>query len=512
MFAQLHPSDNVVVSLSGAAAGSGWWSESGQVQAAEPIPAGHKMAVVPIGQGQAVIKYGLPIGRARQAIQPGQHVHEHNLATALGGDPASSEPWQAPPPQPQTAPRMPSSEGQSQDPGSFLGFRREDGQVAIRNEIWILNTVACVNQTAQQLADWANRQLVGRVPNLDGVYAYSHPYGCSQLGEDLEATQGILAGLIRHPHAAAVLLLGLGCENNQLAQQIEAIGPEAMRKVRWFSTQEVPDEMEQGRQWLGEMAEQVSRYQRQVLPTKQLILGMKCGGSDGFSGISANPLLGRIADWHCSVGGTALLTEVPEMFGAEPMLLSRCDSLETRQAVDRMIEDFKDYFRQHGEPISENPSPGNKDGGLSTLEDKSLGCVQKGGTQALIKQCVPYGGQADAELGGLALVNGPGNDGVSITALTAAGAHLILFTTGRGTPMGAPVPTLKVATNPRLEEQKPGWIDFSAGPFVQGTASLDELRDQLWAQIVDVASGRLEAKNERNGYREIAIWKIGVTV
>jgi altronate hydrolase len=466
------------------------------------------MAIRPIATDQAIIKYGLPIGLARSPIAPGQHVHTQNTRTGLDAGVETATAWR---PQPADD-DQPVRSGSDQDPTQFLGYLRDNGQVAIRNEIWILNTVGCVNQTAQQLAAWANKTLVGKIPNLDGVYAYSHPYGCSQLGDDLQATQTILAGLARHPHAAAVLLLGLGCENNQLQQQLDAIGPDALAKVRWFSTQEVADEMQQGRQWLTEMAHQVSKYQRQPLPTRRLILGMKCGGSDGFSGISANPLLGRIADWHCQLGGTALLTEVPEMFGAEPVLLARCDDPKTATQVDQMIEQFKDYFRAHGQPISENPSPGNKDGGLTTLEEKSLGCVQKGGTTALIKECVPYGSQATAELGGVALVNGPGNDGVSITALTAAGAHLILFTTGRGTPMGAPAPTMKIATNPALARQKPGWIDFNAGAFVDGSASLSQLRDQLWQQIIDIASGRQEAKNELNGYREIAIWKIGVTV
>ncbi len=518
MFARLHPQDNVVVSLPGCAVGERWLESTGGatggavvgavVAAAEAIPAGHKMAIEPIEAGQWIVKYGLPIGLAREAIAPGQWVHVHNVRTGLDAGVTTEEGWQPLP----APPRVPPVDPSGGDAATFQGYLREDGQVAIRNEIWILNTVGCVNQTAQQLAEWANRTLVGRVPNLDGVYAYSHPYGCSQLGDDLAATRGVLAGLARHPHAAAVLMLGLGCENNQLELQLQAIGPQALAKVRWFSTQDVADEMEQGRQWLREMAQQVSAYERQTLPANRLILGMKCGGSDGFSGISANPLLGRIADWHCGEGGTSLLTEVPEMFGAEPVLLGRCDQVSTRTAVDGMIETFKDYFRRHGQPISENPSPGNKDGGLTTLEEKSLGCVQKGGTAALIKQCIEYGQQATPGLGGLGLVNGPGNDGVSITALTAAGAHLVLFTTGRGTPMGAPVPTMKIATNPDLAARKPGWIDFDAGAFVAGTATMDELRDGLWRQILEVASGRLEAKNELNGYREIAIWKMGVTV
>ena len=343
MFAQLHPQDNVVVSLRGSLIGDVWSDGSGTVTAAEPIAAGHKMAIRDIAPGDWVIKYGLPIGLAKEAISVGHKVHEHNLRTGLDAGGQFSSEWSPPPVVPLTPPKHSDQAGL----GTFFGYEREDGQVAIRNEIWILNTVGCVNQTGQQLAAWANRTLVGRVPNLDGVYAYSHPYGCSQLGDDLDATRAILAGLARHPHAAGVLFLGLGCENNQMQRQLEAIGPAALHKVRWFSTQDVSDEMAQGREWLTAMAEDVSRYERRPIPANRLVLGMKCGGSDGFSGITANPLLGRIADWHCSQGGTTQLTEIPEMFGAEPVLLGRCDQPETRTAVDHMIESFKDYFRRH---------------------------------------------------------------------------------------------------------------------------------------------------------------------
>lgn len=472
------------------------------VRASEPIPGAHKMAITPIAAGQSIIKYGLPIGLASCDIQPGSHVHSHNLRTGLSAENST------------TSRQLDSNRETTQRSGplfQFEGYRRGDGRVAIRNEIWILNTVACVNQTATQLAAWANRTLVGKSPHLHGVHAFNHPFGCSQLGDDLNDTQAILAALARHPHAAGVLLIGLGCENNQLEAQLHAIGDPYRDKIRSFTSQKVTDEMETGRQMLTELADLVSAMQQETISSHELVFGMKCGGSDGLSGITGNPLLGRIADRHCASGGTTLLTEVPEMFGAEPVLLGRCVSDQVWNDANDMVQEFKEYFSSHGQPVSENPSPGNKDGGITTLEEKSLGCVQKGGT-APVCEIVSYGQQASQNLGGLSLVNGPGNDGVSITALAAAGANVILFTTGRGTPMGAPVPTVKVSTNTTLSEHKPGWIDFNAGVIADGTATLDEAADQLGQWLARLAAGTLEAKNETNGYREIAIWKSGVTL
>lgn len=508
---QLHPSDNVAVSLTGDPCGATFSGlGSGEsVSAIETIPAGHKMAIATIDAQQIVYKFGLPIGLAARRILPGQHIHSQNLVTALAD--ATYPVWRDPRSVPIADTRQ-TTDGLPSAARRFLGYLRPDQRAAVRNEIWIVNTVACVNQTANQLAAWANRTLVGKKANLDGVYAFSHPFGCSQLGDDLAATQAILAALAKHPHAAGVLLIGLGCENNQMAQQLAAIGALAQTKLRHFSTQAVGDEMEQGRIYLNELADPLSTQSRVELDAAKLIIGMKCGGSDGLSGITANPLLGRIADRHCAAGGTVLLTEVPEMFGAEAVLLGRCQTESIYHHTIQMIDRFKDYFRGHGQPISENPSPGNKDGGITTLEEKSLGCVQKGGTTSLIKQIVPYGHQADAGLGGIALVDGPGNDGVSTTALTAAGANVILFTTGRGTPLGGPAPTLKIATNSDLACNKPGWIDFDAGALAKGQVSLDQLADQLYDQILQVASGCLETKAELNGYREIAIWKTGVTL
>lgn len=493
---QLNPNDNVIVALHDLSAGQ----DVDGVTTRADIPQGHKVANRSISNGEQITKYGMPIGVASADIKAGEHVHEHNMRTALGQSGFGE--WKQPQP--------------TQDPTSDLHrevdvYVRSNNRVAIRNEIWIINTVACVNQTANRLAERANRELESSLTNVDGFYAFPHPYGCSQLGDDLSDTQKILAGLINHPHAGGVLILGLGCENNRMESQLESVDPEKRDRLVFFNTQDVSDEMEEGFAALEKLAADVNQDKRQTSDASRLVLGMKCGGSDGFSGITANPLLGRIADRHCRAGGTVLLTEVPEMFGAEQVLLSRCSSYDVHQNLCEMVDGFKDYFRDHGQPISENPSPGNRDGGITTLEEKSMGCVQKGGVQALIKQVVGYGDSADVGLGGIALINGPGNDGVSTTALTTAGANVVLFTTGRGTPLGAPAPTLKISTNSTLAENKRGWIDFDAGRLLEG-ATLDEMADQLYELIVDVGSGKQLAKNEVNGYREIAIWKTGVTL
>lgn len=493
-FLALHPRDNIVVALRDLACGE----EVNGVQTRSVVQRGHKIAVQPIEVGEPVIKFGFPIGLASRSIAPGEHVHEHNLKTGLG---VSGFPdW-----------KHPEAEPEQSDSSTISLFPRSAQRAAARNEIWIVNTVACVNQTANRLAERANRELLPKLPNVDGFYAFPHPYGCSQLGDDLSDTQKILAGLTNHPHSGAVLMLGLGCENNRLEAQLKSISPEKLDQITYFNTQDVGDEMQEGFEALESLASRLNEVQRVETPVSQLVLGMKCGGSDGLSGITANPLLGRISDRHCAAGGTVLLTEVPEMFGAEPVLLSRCATAQIHQQLCEMVDQFKGYFRSHDQPISENPSPGNRDGGITTLEEKSLGCVQKGGATALIKEVVGYGESATVGLGGISLINGPGNDGVSTTALTTAGANLILFTTGRGTPLGAPVPTVKVATNNALANNKPGWIDFNAGRLLDGL-SLDEMADEFYAYLLNVAAGKSRTKNEVNGYREIAIWKSGVTL
>jgi altronate hydrolase len=497
---RLSQADNVLVALRPLARGA----VVDGVTVAGDVPAGHKIAARSIRTGEAVLKFGYLIGAATSDIAAGEHVHTHNLHSVLAGDLPSSRPAHA-------------DGARQKDPpapdltSTFDGYRRDDGRAAVRNEIWIVNTVGCVNNAAERIAAAAARELVRPGSRIEGVHSFSHQYGCSQLGNDLGATQGILAGLVNHPNAAAVLILGLGCENNQMKLLLDRVGPFSPERVQYFNAQEVTDEVEEGLHRVSDLARYAERFGRQPIPASELIVGMKCGGSDGLSGITANPLVGRIADRLTAAGGSVLLTEVPEMFGAEEVLLQRACTPDVAARTIEMVNRFRDYFRKYNEPIDENPAPGNKAGGITTLAEKSLGCVQKGG-QAPVAEVLRYGQAAPAGLGGLALVNAPGNDGVSSTALVAAGAHLVLFTTGRGTPMGFPAPTIKISTNSELAARKPAWIDFDAGPIARGSATFEELDAGLYQLVLDVASGRTRTKSEQNGFREIAIWKDGVTL
>lgn len=493
----IHPLDNVAVSLGALAKGT----SVGGILLADDLPAGHKVALREIQPGERVWKYGFPIGKATRLITPGSHVHTHNLASGLGEKEADA---------PSGSAAGDSDAGITVTPATFLGYRRPDGRAAIRNEIWIINTVACVNGTSERIAAKARERWCTPGSPVEGIHAFTHPYGCSQLGDDLGHTRAILADLARHPNAAAVLVLGLGCENNRMEEFLKAVGEHDPRRIRFFNAQEVPDEIESGLAAMEELVGYASAFHREPIPARELILGMKCGGSDGFSGITANPLVGGVADWLSAQGGTTLLTEIPEMFGAEAVLERRAATPAVAEEFRGMVDGFKEYFLRHGEPIHENPSPGNKDGGITTLEEKSLGCVQKGGL-APVKEILPYGRVATPRLGGLSLLQAPGNDGVSSTAMTAAGAHMILFTTGRGTPLGLPVPTLKIASNTGLATRKPGWIDFNAGDLLNEGASREKVTGDLVGLVLETASGK-QTRNEINGYREIAIWKEGVTL
>jgi altronate hydrolase len=503
--------DNVVVALRNLGQGD---VTDGGLRLTSDVPAGHKVAIRRIPAGETVVKYGYPIGVASADIQPGEHVHSHNLQSTLRDD-ISADGIRAKEvgandvaPAPRSCP--PSARAEAPE-AKFMGFRRPDGRVGIRNEIWIINTVGCVNNAAERIAAAATQELVRAGSNIDGVYAFKHPYGCSQLGHDLDHTQKLLAGLVHHPNAAAVLILGLGCENNQLASFLGQVGPESAERVTSFNAQEVEDEVEEGLTRVRRLAQYAARFRREPVPASELILGMKCGGSDGLSGITANPLVGKVASHLSELGGSVLLTEVPEMFGAEDVLLERALSEEVAQDTIDLVNRFRAYFRRYDEPIDENPAPGNKAGGITTLAEKSLGCVQKAG-QAPVARVLDYGEAAPSRLGGTALVNAPGNDGVSSTALVAAGAHIVLFTTGRGTPMGFPAPTIKISTNSPLATRKPSWIDFDAGPIALGTSDFGALSEQLFQLVLDVASGRQRTKSELNGFREISIWKDGVTL
>ncbi|WP_157071136.1 UxaA family hydrolase [Alicyclobacillus acidiphilus] len=493
---RIHESDNVLIAVESVAAGDTVVFAGGAIQALEAVPRGHKISLTDLAEGEPVIKYGYPIGHATASIAKGSWVHTHNVRTNLSG----KEIYRYEP----VARRA--LVGNPDLPTSFEGYVRENGEVGIRNEIWILNTVGCVNKTAETLARMADTEFRG--DGIDGVYHFAHPYGCSQLGDDLKYTQQALAGLARHPNAAGVLVIGLGCENNRIQAFRACLEGIPEEKIRFLSLQEVEDEYEEGMRLLRELAAYARTFVRESVPLARLKVGLKCGGSDGFSGITANPLVGAVSDLVVANGGTSLLTEVPEMFGAETILMNRAANEAVFGKVVSLIDDFKDYYTRHGQVIYENPSPGNKDGGITTLEEKSLGCIQKGGTAAVV-DVLPYG--APSTQPGLSLVQSPGNDMVSVTALTAAGAHLILFTTGRGTPMGAAVPTLKISTNTSLFEKKKNWIDFNAGGLVEGEDKA-ELAVSLYRMVIDVASGRMKTRNEQNGFREIAIFKDGVTL
>ena len=485
--------DDVGVALRDLDAGEHVMAAATTVEVREHIPRGHKLALTTIQAHEPVHKYGWEIGRALATIARGTHVHTHNLATQLSG--VDSYRFQ---PVSRNAPSLP-----SQMP-TFMGYRRDDGRVGTRNEIWILCTVGCVGRTAERIARLATSRYAGRV---DGVYAFPHQFGCSQLGGDLDRTRKLIAALARHPNAAGVLILGLGCESNQLAQLLDEIPPQSAPHVRSFAAQATADETEEGLRAVGELVELAERNRRVACPLSALSVGLKCGGSDGFSGITANPLVGRIADRVTQAGGGAILTEIPEVFGAERLLMQRAANEVVFTGIVRLVNDFKDYFLRNHQPVHENPSPGNIAGGITTLEEKSLGAVQKGG-HATVTQVVRYGECATGQ--GLALLEAPGNDGISSTALVAAGANILLFTTGRGTPLGFPVPTLKISSNSTLARGKPHWIDFDAGRILAGE-SIDTVTDDFLRLILEIASGK-PAKNEINEEREIAIWKDGVTL
>ena len=441
---------------------------------------GHKYALRDIREGENIIKYGNPIGHATCDIKAGEHVHTHNVKTNLAGNLEYTY-----------EPHFYEVE-KAEDERYFMGYVRENGDVGIRNEIWIVNTVGCVNKIAQKLSE------------LTGARYFPHPFGCSQLGDDQGITQKILAGMVHHPNAAGVLVLGLGCENNNIAVFKEVLGDYNPKRVKFLNTQDVDDDIAAGVALIRELQEYASTFERVKLPVSALRVGLKCGGSDGYSGITANPLVGRFSDKLIAHGGSTVLTEVPEMFGAEHLLMQRCESEEIFNKTVSLINDFKDYYTRHNQVIYENPSPGNKKGGITTLEEKSLGCVQKGGLSKVV-DVLDYGDRLSKN--GLSLLNGPGNDIVAITNLMAAGVHIILFTTGRGTPVGAPVPTVKIATNHSLAERKSSWIDFDASPILDG----NPLTDELFDYVIGVANGE-ETKNEINNYREISIFKDGVTL
>ncbi|MCE7796763.1 altronate dehydratase family protein [Sphingobium sufflavum] len=484
---RVHESDTVAVALHPLDAGT----QALGVTLAQPVPQGHKVALAAHAREDVVLKYGQPIGRATQAIEPGEHVHSHNLATALAGELRYAQHGDA------------ATNVVPAQTATWRGYRRSDGRAATRNEIWVLPTVGCVGLTAEEVARAARERHGARI---DGIQAFSHPHGCSQLGDDLAGTRALLAGLAANPNAAGVLLLGLGCESNQLDMLTEAV-PERLRgKIRTLSSQAVGDELAVAGELIDTMVEEAATARRESMTLDDLAVGLKCGGSDGFSGLTANPLLGRFSDTLSAAGGRVILTEIPEIFGAEKALLDRAVSADVFDAGAGLVNRFKRYYLDQGLPVSENPSPGNLAGGITTLEEKSLGAVQKAGHAPLV-DVIDYGEQAEKP--GLTLLEAPGNDAVSSTALAAAGATMVLFTTGRGTPLGFPVPTIKVASNHGLAQAKPRWIDFDAAQVLdEGPAATDAT---FLAHILGVASGEPCAA-ERSGQRAISVWKRGVTL
>ncbi|MEE0897791.1 MAG: altronate dehydratase family protein [Acutalibacteraceae bacterium] len=455
------------------------------------IPAGHKVALCDIKKDEPIIKYGFPIGKAKCNISKGEHIHCHNLYSDL----KKIEGYEYNPHFTEMAPLPPKT---------FMGFRRKNGKVGIRNEVWIIPTVGCVNAIAKAVEEATQKF---KTDNIDGIFSYSHPYGCSQLGDDQLNTQKMLCGLINHPNAAGVLVMSLGCENNNLEEMKKVLGDYDPERVKFLVCQDVDDEISEGVRIVSELCQYADSFKREKCDASDLVIGLKCGGSDGFSGITANPLVGKISDRLISMGGSAILTEVPEMFGAETILFNRCRNKEVFSRAVKLINDFKDYFESYGEPIDENPSPGNKAGGISTLADKALGCTQKGGN-APVEDVLSYGEPVSKK--GLSLLQSPGNDLVAACALASSGAHIVLFTTGRGTPFGCPVPTLKISTNSNLAQHKKQWIDFNAGVMLEGEDS-KQTADRLFELIIEVAEGK-KTKSEFLDKRDLSIFKDGVTL
>ena len=489
---KIRPLDSVAVATCKLCAGDTVSADGVNVTLKEDIPAGHKFAVKPIKENENIIKYAYPIGHAKTDIGTGEHVHTHNTKSNLSDIKEYTY-------SPDFTDLNPIS------PETFMGYKRPDGKVGIRNGIWIIPTVGCVNSVVREIEKESQKYKTG---NIDGIYSFNHPYGCSQLGGDMENTLKFLAGLIKHPNAAGVLVVGLGCENGNIGELKRVLGGYDENRVKFLVAQESADEIAEGVKAVKELAEAADKCRREECPSSKLVIGLKCGGSDGFSGITANPLVGAFSDRIIAQGGSTVLTEVPEMFGAETILMNRCRTKEVFDKTVDLINNFKKYFMRYGEKIDENPSPGNKAGGITTLEDKSLGCVGKGGT-APVEDVLLYGECVKCK--GLSLLQAPGNDLVASNALAASGAQMILFTTGRGTPFGCPVPTVKVSSNTALYENKNQWIDFNAGALLENK-TMSELVNEFEDYILKLASGEIKAKAEKLENCELAIFKDGVTL
>ncbi|MBR7133524.1 MAG: altronate dehydratase [Clostridia bacterium] len=489
---KIHKSDSVAVAVESLKKDETVLVNSERITLQNDIPAGHKFALKDIPKNENIIKYAYPIGHAKCDIKKGEHIHTHNTKSNLAGVLEY-----------EYTPDF--KEVEKQAPRTFMGYKRPDGKVGIRNEIWIIPTVGCVNSIVREIEAQSQKF---KTQNIDGIYSYNHPYGCSQLGDDMNMTLKYLSGLIRHPNAAAVLVVGLGCENGNIAELKKLLGEYDEARVKFIVSQDFENEIAEGVKIIEELSKIADTYKREECKASELVIGLKCGGSDGFSGITANPLLGSLSDKIIGMGGSAVLTEVPEMFGAETILMNRCRTEgEFNKTVD-LINNFKKYFMRYGEKVDENPSPGNKEGGITTLEDKALGCTQKCGT-APVEDVLSYGECVKKK--GLSLLQAPGNDLVAANALAASGAQLILFTTGRGTPFGCPVPTAKISSNSALAQKKRFWIDFNAGQLLENK-TMSELTDEFFDFVLKLASGEITAKAEKLDKHELAIFKDGVTL
>ncbi|MBI9057484.1 MAG: altronate dehydratase [Labilibaculum sp.] len=490
---KIHPSDNVVVATTIISKGEIINIDNITVKVNEDIPSGHKIAIANISKDENLIKYGNPIGYALIDIQIGDHVHVHNVKTNLS-DCMTYEYH----PKFQELDIAPLNK-------TFKGYKRKNGDVGIRNELWIIPTVGCVNGQANSIVKIFKQQ--HQTEAIENIHVFGHNYGCSQLGDDHINTRTVLGNMIKHPNAGGVLVLGLGCENNQISELKKSLGEYDETRVKFLNSQDVDNEIEEGIKLIEELYASMQKDSRTNCPIADLKIGLKCGGSDGFSGITANPLLGVFSDILIANGGSTVLTEVPEMFGAEHILMERAKDEEVFNKTVHLINDFKQYFIKHDQPIYENPSPGNKAGGITTLEDKSLGCTQKGGS-AKIVDVLKYG--EAIQKSGLNLLSSPGNDLVAASALGFAGCQMVLFTTGRGTPFGSFIPTMKISTNSNLAKRKSHWIDFNAGTLLE-TGDINSLAVDFLDYIIEVASGT-ELNHEKTGFREIAIFKSGVTL
>lgn len=491
-YIKIHKNDNVAVALQPLNKHQLIGLDQEEIMLLDDIPQGHKFSLKHINENMSVIKYGYSIGIAKHQIEPGGWVHTHNVKSGLGE--ILDYKYD----------REVSGLQNNSDKTYFQGFRRQNGSVGIRNEIWIIPTVGCVNNVATAIASQSQKFKRG---SIDEIVAFPHPYGCSQMGEDQDNTRMILADLINHPNAGAVLVLGLGCENSNVEELKKFIGSYDEKRVKFLVAQECEDEIAESLQVIEEFAATIQGDEREPIDCEELIIGMKCGGSDGLSGITANPVVGGFSDLLIAKGGTTILTEVPEMFGAETILMNRCETQELFEKTVSLINDFKQYFTDHNQTIYENPSPGNKEGGITTLEDKSLGCTQKSG-EAIVKGVLSYGEVVNTR--GLNLLSSPGNDLVASTALAASGAHMVLFTTGRGTPFACPVPTVKISSNTELNNKKNNWIDFNCGTMVEDE-TLEMLSEKMFKYVMEVASGK-KVKAEEMGYHDMAIFKQGVTL